>query len=138
MRERGSIAFFAFDTFERPGRSVVCLIESTEGTQAMYGPRDYRLWQGDHRIVQILDAYDPEREFVIGFDIAEGTRTIKIWTPEGGRAPKRVWLFEMLRRRVDAPEELPATLPGWFIGACQRLEEILRDNKEADDGADPS
>jgi hypothetical protein len=138
LREWDSIAFFAYDNFESTGRGVVCLAESEEGTQAMYAPRDYFLSRGNHRIVQILDAYDPEREFVIGFDIAEEARTIRIRTREKGRVPKRVWFFEMLRRRVDAPEELPATLPGWFIEACERLEEILGDNEETDDGADPS
>lgn len=124
LSEWDFIAFFAYDSFESAGRGVVGLIEGAEGIQPMYGIRDYFLEQGDQQVLSMLDTYNPETEFLVHFDAAGGTRTIRVKTPEGGRQPKRVWFFEMLRRASEAPEELPDILPQWFIQACEKLEQL--------------
>ena len=124
LSEWDFIAFFAYDSFESAGRGVVGLIEGAEGIQPMYGIRDYFLEQGDQQVLSMLDKYNPETEFLVHFDAAGGTRTIRVKTPEGGRQPKRVWFFEMLRRASEAPEELPDILPQWFIQACEKLEQL--------------
>jgi len=129
LSEWDFIAFFAYDNFESAGRGVVGLINAAEGTQAMYGTRDYFETQQDHQVLQLLDTYDPETEFLIHFDTPDGTRTIRIRTPEDGRHPKRVWFFEMLRRVTEDPEQGPETLPSWFIEACEQLEQLQR-NKD--------
>ena len=124
LSEWDFIAFFAYDSFESAGRGVVGLIEGAEGIQPMYVIRDYFLEQGDQQVLSMLDTYNPETEFLVHFDAAGGTRTIRVKTPEGGRQPKRVWFFEMLRRASEAPEELPDILPQWFIQACEKLEQL--------------
>ena len=124
------IAFFAYDNFELSGSGVVGLVEGEEGIQAMYGIRDYFVKQGDQQVLSLLDTYSPETEFLVHFDATGGTRTIRVRTPEGGRHPKRVWFFEMLRRASEAPEELPDKLPEWFVHACEELEQMNNDNAE--------
>ena len=37
--------------------------------------------------------------------------------PEGKHHPKRIWFFEMLRRRPK-PEALPESLAAWFQGGA--------------------
>ena len=136
LSEWDFVAFFAYDNFESAGRGVVGLIEGEEGIQAMYGAREYFLGQGDQQVLSMLDTYDPETEFLVHFDATGGTRTIRVRTPEGGRQPKRVWFFEMLRRASEAPEELPNILPDRFIQACEKLEHMNSDDTESASGAD--
>ena len=122
------IAFFAYDNFESVGRGVVGLMEGEESVQTMYGTRDYFCKQeDDQQVLLMLDAYNPETEFLVHFDATSGTRTIRIKTPEGGRNPKRIWFFEMLWRVSETPEELPDRLPNWFSQACERLERMQND-----------
>lgn len=128
LREWDFIAFFAYDNFESEGRGVVGLMEGEECIQAMYGTRDYVVKQEDRQVLSLLDTYNPEREFLVHFDATDGTRTIRVRTPEGGRHPKRVWFFEMLRRASEAPEELPDKLPDWFVQACENLEQMKNKN----------
>lgn len=135
LREWDFIAFFAYDNFESVGRGVVGLMNTAGKTQVMYGGRDYFLKQKDQQLLQMLDTYDTENEFLVHFDVANGTRTIKIQTPEGGRSPKRIWFFEMLRRLNDAPEELPSALPKWFITTCEKFERVARENAKHDSEA---
>ncbi|OQC52955.1 MAG: hypothetical protein BWX54_02459 [Verrucomicrobia bacterium ADurb.Bin018] len=78
----------------------------------------------------MIDAYDPETEFLVLFDTDEGnTRTIRIRTPEGGRNPKGLWFFEMLRRIQEEPESVPDDLPAWFWGALDRLDKMKKQNE---------
>ena len=121
------IAFVAYDNFESSGRGVVGLMEEEDGTKAMYGTRDYFEKQNDQQVLQLLDAYNPETEFLVHFDVTGGTRTVRIRTPVDGRHPKQVWFFEMLRRASEAPAELPETLPEWFIQACDKLARMHKD-----------
>jgi len=127
LSEWDFIVFFAYHNFESAGRGVAGLIEDEEGIQAMYVTRDYFMKQGDQQVISMLDTYNPETEFIVHFDATGGTRTIRIKTSEGGRHPKRVWFFEMLRRASEAPEELPDILPDWFIQACEKLEQTKND-----------
>jgi hypothetical protein len=133
LREWDFLAFYSYDGFETSGRGVVGILESEQGTSAMYGDRRYFELLGDTRVVGMLDEYDPEQEFLVHFDAAGGTRTLRIRTPEGGRHPKRVWFFEMLRRVNDEPETLPASLPEWFVTACESLATTR--NEEAQQAA---
>lgn len=103
-----------------------------EGTQAMYGPRDYFENLGDMQVLGFLDAYDPETEFLVHFNAAEDTLTVRIRTPENGSHPKRVWFFEMLRRASEEPEELPEHLPAWFLNAVDKLQITEKEKTEQD------
>ena len=136
LSEWDFIAFFAYDNFESAGRGVVGLMEGKKGIQAIYGTRDYFVKQGDQQVLSLLDTYSPETEFLVHFDATGGTRTIRVKTPEGGRHPKRVWFFEMLRRASEAPEELPNKLPDWFVHACEKLEHMNNHKAEPNSRAD--
>ena len=133
LRQWDFIAFFAYDNFELSGRGVVGLENSKEGIQAMYVTRDYFVKQGDQKVLSLLDTYNPDKEYLVHFDANGGTRTIRVRTPEGGRHPKRIWFFEMLRRASEAPEELPAKLSKCFIHACERLKKMQKDKVESID-----
>ncbi|MEA1969801.1 MAG: hypothetical protein U9P79_08355 [Candidatus Cloacimonadota bacterium] len=133
LNEWDFIAFFAYDNFELSGRGVVGIVEDEEGTQAMYGTRDFFMNKGDQQVLSLLDTYDPETEYLVYFDANGGTRTIRVRTPEGGRHPKRIWFFEMLRRASEAPEQLPDILPDWFIQACEKLEQMKNEKAEQQD-----
>jgi len=128
IREWDFIAFFAYDGFEASGRGVVGLSKDSEGTKALYGPRDYFDRENNQRVLQMLDDYNPESEFLVHFNATGGTRTIRIKTPDGGRNPKRVWFFEMLRRVQDEPETLPETLPDWFVSLCDKMAGTENEN----------
>ena len=129
LQEWDFIAFFAYDGFESSGRGAVGLMESDDGVQAMYGDADYFHQIGDERVIKMIEDYDPEKEFLVHFDAAHGTRTIRIKTPEGGSHPKRVWFFEMIRRVSEEPEALPNKLPDWFVSACETLA-ALKNNED--------
>lgn len=123
LRDWDFIAFFAYDGFEASGRGVVGLFEEDQVTKVMYGDRRYFDQLGNSGIIQMLDEYDPEHEFMVHFEAPGGTQTLRIQTPAGGRHPKRVWFFEMLRRVNDEPDKLPEHLPKWFITTCTELSE---------------
>lgn len=133
IQEWNFVAFFAYDNFESVGgRGVVALAETAEGIQAIYGTPEYFQKRGYLSVVQQIDAYNPETEFLVHFDATGGTRTRRIGTPEGGRNPKRVWFFEMLRRASEAPDDLPETLPEWFIQACDGIEKMGQERDKQD------
>jgi hypothetical protein len=101
-----------------------------EDIQAIYGTKDFFVRQGNQQVLSLLDTYNPETEFLVHFDATDGTRTIRVRTPEGDRHPKRVWFFEMLPRASESPGELPEKLPEWFVHACEELEQM--NNGEAE------
>jgi hypothetical protein len=117
-----SLVLFAYDSFEIHGRGGVCITDDGGWPELVYGPRDYFARQGLQEVTGLLDIYDPEKEVVLHFDVPEGTRTVRVQTPQNGRSPKRVWFFEMLRRATDEPETLPDNLPAWFLSALEGLE----------------
>ncbi len=131
LQEWDFVAFFAYDGFATSGRGVVGLTRGDEGTQVMYGPRAYFEKLGDTKVLGMLDVYDPETEFLVHFDALEGSRTVRVRTPENGRHPKRVWFFEMLRRASEDPDELPEHLPEWFIDAIDALCRARKDEAES-------
>lgn len=132
LQEWSFVAFFAYDNFESVGRGVVGLAETTEGIQAIYGTPEYFQERGYLSVVQQIGSYNPETEFLVHFDATGGTRTLRIRTPEGGRNPKRVWFFEMLRRASEAPDDLPEKLPDWFIEACEAIEKANQERDKQD------
>ncbi len=99
LREWLTIAFTSYDAFERLGRGAVGISHSDGMTELLYAERDFFVRQGDDAMVGMIDAYDPEWEFLVLYDTPQGdTRTLRVRTPDGQRHPKRIWLFEMLRR----------------------------------------
>lgn len=87
----------------------------------MYGDRDYFVRLGNSRVLQMLEDYDPEEEFLIHFDEPGGTRTTRVRAPDQGRSPKRVWFFETLRRLYEEPDSAPEDLPEWFLATWHSL-----------------
>jgi hypothetical protein len=127
LQEWHTIAFTAYDGYERIGRGVVGLSPQGDSTQLLYGDRGSFVEQGNTTVTKMIDAYDPEWEFLALFDTEDGnTRTIRIRTPEGGQHPKRIWFFEMLRRVTEEPESLPEELPTWFLDALDKLEKAKK------------
>ena len=126
LNEWEAICFFAYDNFESNGRGVIAFVEEQDDVNVMYAPRDYFLQKKDDKVLELIDTYNPSREFLISFETPDGIRTLRIGTPENGRHPKRVWFFEMLRIASEEPDELPDKLPEWFIQACDKLEDIKK------------
>lgn len=137
LREWDFIAYFAYNGFEASGRGVVGLMEDNSGLSVMYGDCGYFEKLSDRRVLQMLDDYDPEEEFLIHFDAPGGTRTTRVRTPADGRSPKRVWFFEMLRRVSEEPDTLPDALPEWFLAACQSLTQEAEQDSGGNGGQRP-
>ena len=120
------IAFESYDAYERLGRGVVGISRTDSGTELLYGERDFFVQKGDDAMVRMIDAYDPEWEFLVVFDTPQGaTRTLRVRTHEGKHHPKRIWFFEMLCRVTEEPEALPESLPAWFQEALAKLNQTL-------------
>jgi hypothetical protein len=81
----------------------------------------------------LINSYDPDWEIVIQFvDTAGRLRTQRLRTAPGGRHPRRVWYFEMMRRLQEEPETVDLiTLPDWFIESLEKLE-AMRKAREAE------
>jgi hypothetical protein len=127
LREWETIAFTAYDGYERLGRGVVGISREGDSAQLLYADRDFFATQGNITVIKLIEDYDPEWEFLVLFDTDEGnTRTLRIRTPEGGQHPKRIWFFEMLRRIEDEPEAVPEELPVWFLDALAKLEKAKK------------
>ena len=118
------IAFESYDAYERLGRGVVGISRTDGGTELLYAGRDYFVQKGDDEMARMIDAYDPEWEFLVVFDTPQDkTRILRVRTPEGKHHPKRIWSFEMLRRVTEEPEVLPESLPAWFQEALAKLNQ---------------
>ena len=123
LREWDTIAYLAYDGYEQQGPGVVVIIPGGNSSVLLYGKRDFFVKQGNTTVLRMIDEYDPDWEFLALFDTDDGnTRTLRIRTPEGGRRPKRVWFFEMLRRVNDEPESLPEELPRWFLDILEKID----------------
>ena len=122
LREWDTIACIAYDGYERKGPGAVAIMPAGNSSVLLYGERDFFVKQGNTTVLRMIDEYDPDREFLAFFDTNDGnTRTLRIRTPEGGRQPKRVWFFEMLRRVNDEPESLPEEIPRWFLDILEKI-----------------
>ncbi len=122
LREWVTIAFESYDAYERLGRGAVGISRTDGETELLYAERDFFSQQGDDEMVRMIDAYDPEWEFLVLFDAPQGdTQTLRVRTPDGERHPKRIWFFEMLRRATEEPESLPESLPAWFRDALAKV-----------------
>jgi len=123
LREWDTIAYLAYDGYEQQGPGVVGIIPGGNSSVLFYGTCDFFVKQGNTTVLRMIDEYDPDWEFLALFDTDDGnTRTLRIRTPEGGRRPKRVWFFEMLRRVNDEPESLPEELPRWFLDILEKID----------------
>jgi hypothetical protein len=123
LLEWGTIAFTAYNGYEQLGRGVVAISHQDYSAQLLYCEREFFVKQGNTTITLIIDAYDPEWELLALFDTDQGkTRTLRIRTSDGGRHPKRIWFFEMLRRVIEEPESLPEKIPEWFWKTLEESE----------------
>jgi hypothetical protein len=108
LQEWDTIAFFAYSNFELSGRGLVGMTDGADGTEMFYAPQEHLIGFGvGPKERKLVEDYDPEFEFLVKFDAVGGTRTVRIRTPENGRHPRRVWVFEMLARSSEAPGEVP-------------------------------
>jgi hypothetical protein len=122
-----TLAFVAYDWYEKHGRIVVAIEEDPDdpqGARLLGVTYDFNSGKPDPRTVQLLVEYDPATEILIQFlDEAKHVRTQRLRTAPGGQHPKKVFFFEMLRRVNDEPGKIdPEDLPEWFIDALQKLE----------------
>ena len=131
LREWDTIAFIAYDGYEQTGPGVVAIMPAGNSSVLLYGERDFFVKQGNHTVLGMIDDYDPDQEFLALFDTDDGnTRTLRVRTAEGGRQPKRVWLFEMLRRVNDDPESLPEEIPRWFRDILEKIDKRTSNNRQ--------
>jgi hypothetical protein len=137
LKEWETIAYVAYDGFERQGRGVVAVEPDASGSvRFMYGPADFFQQQGQTEVIHLLELYDPATEFLVYFqDTPAATRTLRVRTPEGGRNPKGIWFFRMLGLVVEQPEALPDYLPDWFFRALEDLERAKKKEAEPSTGA---
>jgi len=129
LKEWETIAYFAYDGFERQGRGVVAIEpDGSDGVRFMYGPADFFEQQKQAEVIRLLELYDPAKEFLVQFqDSSEATRTLRIRTPDGGQNPKGIWFFRMLGLAVEQPEALPGYLPEWFFQALADMEKARKE-----------
>lgn len=79
---------------------------------------------------RLLDIYDPDHEIVIQFSDTSGClRTQRLRTAPGARSPRRVWLFETVRRLEEEPQRVDPALPRSFVGLLDLLERLKRDRE---------
>jgi hypothetical protein len=125
------LAFTAFDWYEKHGRLAVG-IEADEND--LMGAKLYGILYEQKGgtlppdAAGLIDSYDPDWEIVIQFvDTADRLRTQRLRTSPGGRHPRRVWYFEMMRRLQEEPETVDLImLPGWFIESLEKLEAMAK------------
>jgi hypothetical protein len=128
LKEWESIAYFAYDGFERHGRGAVDVERNNSGTvRFTYAPAEFFRHQRQTDVVRLLELYDPAAEFVVCFEESPAaTRTLRIRTPENGQGPKGIWFFKVLGLINEQPEALPDYLPQWFFRALEDLERAKR------------
>ena len=123
------LAFAAYDWFEQQGRIVIGIEpdpEGLSGARLFWVRYDSENGKPDQRISALLATYDPETEVIVQFMQADGNvRTQRLRTAPGARYPKRVYLFEMLRRIEEESENIDfKTLPEWLIRFCEEFDEM--------------
>lgn len=131
------LAFTAFDGYEKHGRLAVG-IEADEND--LMGAKLYGILYEQKGgtlppdAAGLIDSYDPDWEIVIQFvDTADRLRTQRLRTSPGGRHPKRVWFFEMIRRLEEEPDTVdPIMLPGWFVESLEKLEAMAKIGRAGD------
>jgi hypothetical protein len=130
LNEWETIAYFAYDAFERQGRGVVFVETAASGTvQFVYGPVDFFQQRKLTEVIRLLDLYDPATELLVHFEVSpEATRTLRIRTPKDGQSPKCIWFFRMLGLLVE-DRPLPDHLPEWFLCAVEDLQKAEQEQR---------
>lgn len=122
--------FLAYDSYVRHGRVALVIEEDANdphGARYSALPNVSAVREYDPAIADVLDRYDPDREFVIQFDDRSGTlRTQRLGTPPGMRNPRRVWLFETARRLEEEPDRVDPGMPRTFVGLLDLLDALKR------------
>jgi hypothetical protein len=123
------VALFAYDQYCRAGRGVVAVERTVEGG----GDDSFRLsyvsfptaaaeGTATDKVQYLIANYDPDSEILIMYrDLANIVHTQRLRTAPGGRAPKRVWFFEMLRTLNEDATVVPDYAPEWFWNTITRL-----------------
>ncbi|MFN0040608.1 MAG: hypothetical protein ACKVP2_13940 [Burkholderiales bacterium] len=128
-----SLAFLAYDGFIRAGRGLLDLEQVPESISPVRVRASYVTFPAGKphpETARVVSAYDPDDDFVVMYrEPAGGIRTQRLRTGPEGRAPKRVWFFEQLRRMHEDEEYVPEKAPEWF---WDLLEKIDAKNRQAD------
>jgi hypothetical protein len=127
LDEWETLAFLAYDWYEKAGRLVVGIEEdenNPSGAKMMGILYDFKAGKPDPTTARLLSEYDPDTEILIQFMDKKGDiRTQRVRTGPNARHPKRVYFFEMLRRIDEAPETIdPQNPPDWFVDVLESLE----------------
>ncbi len=127
LNDWDALAFVAYDWYEKMGRLVVGIEQDeTDPGRArlLAAVYDFQAGKPDSTTAKLLSEYDPNTEIIIQFiDKKSRVRTQRVRTAPGGRHPKRVFFFEMLRRINEEPDTIDLEdLPGWFVKAVEALE----------------
>ena len=128
------LVFAAFDWYVKHGRvSVAIEPDGNDPSGALLSGLcfDERLRGALPPDAQrLLDIYDPDHEIVIQFSGTSGClRTQRLRTAPGARSPRRVWLFETVRRLEEEPQRVDPALPRSFVGLLDLLDRLKRDRE---------
>jgi len=128
------LVFAAFDLYVKHGRvSVTIEPDGHDPSGALLSGLCF-----DERLrgalppdaARLLDIYDPDREIVIQFSDTSGClRTQRLRAAPGARSPRRVWLFETVRRLEEEPQRVDPALPRSFVGLLDLLDRLKRDRE---------
>ena len=139
LQEWERLALFAYDSYCRKGRGVVCLEPAPDIGIAV---AKYAIFPAgaalpDANTSQLIETYDPNFEMLLTFLQGNGeVRTLRVRTAPGARAPKRVWFFELLRIFQEEPESIPDVVPERFwemvekFDAAQKRHDARKSRKE--------
>jgi len=132
LDEWESLAFYAYDNYERYGRIVVGIEENPEvpsGIQLVSIIYDDEEGEPDDVTARLLATYDPAYEIPIQFvDEAGRLRTQRLRSVPDGQHPRKVYFFEVLGRVNDDPKILyEEDFPAWFVEAVERLARGLKE-----------
>jgi hypothetical protein len=114
LEEWNTIANFSYNGYENLGRGVVAIFIDSNDTKLGYADKIYFQKNNMKKELELIEAYDPEYEMLIHFEQQNGSRTIRIRTPEGERDPKSIWFMDMVEKFINNSGDLPKNLPEWF------------------------
>lgn len=96
-----SIAFVAFDGFQRMGRGVIALMDDLPLEQCY---SVYREGEADPRTARLITEYDPVWEVLVQYIQPEGSAvTLRIRTRSGQRHPWQIWMFDRTEGNNQPP-----------------------------------
>jgi len=134
LNDWDTIAKYSYDRFENIGRGIVVVFNDNNNIEFGYADKEYFVKNHMQKEIDLIQNYDPAFEMLIHFEYNNGSRTIRIKTPEGGRDPKSIWFMDMLMKLTENPNELPENMPDWFydkaLSFIEGLKELQNKNKK--------